>query len=651
MKLQLSIWAENLRKRGLRQPDPYAVVTLMSKEAGAKPVALGKTETIANTVDPDWTKLFWIDNYQLGSELNFVVSIYNGENNKAMGSALFEVGRILGAKGSILGKELKDQGGIVVASLESAHDFGSLQFQLQGLDLIPTQRMRQPDPFFEVQRLRHSAVSGARLWDTIFRSPPIQDTVNPVWGSSFLELSTLCGAHRDKPFRLVVYDHKENGNHVIMGATQLNLDALVQAASGGPEVDRDKALPLKQKGQDAGYIAVLVADVTEPESLPQLDTSPEEPLKVYQNDQEEEIAVAAQSEELTLEGDDDINFIAPTFANFVSGGCELHAMVAIDATASNGDPRQSTSLHRFDSDHNDYKKSLSSICRPLSNFDSDQRYPVYGFGAKRDGQVNHCFSLHDKAGDKQDKDSYVHGVEGILEAYDQAFKSGIIMSSPRDFSQVVRQCTAASLDELENGHAYSILVLLTNGVPADMAQNVLAFQEADSAPLSCVIVGIGDGDFAGMQEFIAKANQGRDKVRFVHTLDAAVLSAAALDHIPGQLEYYFKERNIYPNPEADGADEIVVEPYNEVTDIEVPIEMNQAGDPVVTEQNGTTTPPDGKPSQNQGGQNPGKLNNSVNQIMTEGRKMMKKHKRQIGRIQRNMKREIKKKFPQARFLL
>jgi hypothetical protein len=52
-----------------------------------------------------------------------------------------------------------------------------------------------------------------------------------------------------------------------------------------------------------------------------------------------------------------------------------------------------------------------------------------GFGAKYGGVVRHCF----QCGSKDEVD----GVDGILHAYHEAFKSGLVMSGPTDFSEVI----------------------------------------------------------------------------------------------------------------------------------------------------------------------------------------------------------------------
>ena len=106
----------------------------------------------------------------------------------------------------------------------------------------------------------------------------------------------------------------------------------------------------------------------------------------------------------------------PTFAEFVEGGCELAWEVAIDFTASNGDPMMPSSLHYCDPAGilvNQYQLAIRSVGGIIDNYDTDKKYPVYGFGARIDGNIQHCFSVSDEA----------TGVAGIEEAYMQSVKN------------------------------------------------------------------------------------------------------------------------------------------------------------------------------------------------------------------------------------
>jgi hypothetical protein len=73
----------------------------------------------------------------------------------------------------------------------------------------------------------------------------------------------------------------------------------------------------------------------------------------------------------------------PSFLDFISGGCELNFLVAIDFTGSNGDPKLPTSLHYRDPSgmtRNQYQAAIEAVGGVLEYYDTDKIFPVYGFG-------------------------------------------------------------------------------------------------------------------------------------------------------------------------------------------------------------------------------------------------------------------------------
>lgn len=73
---------------------------------------------------------------------------------------------------------------------------------------------------------------------------------------------------------------------------------------------------------------------------------------------------------------------------------------------------------------------MLKICTMIADYDSDKKYHVLGFGAKKDGELDNCFYT---------TEDEVDGVDGILSAYKGAFKAGIAMSGPTDISQVIME--------------------------------------------------------------------------------------------------------------------------------------------------------------------------------------------------------------------
>ena len=99
--------------------------------------------------------------------------------------------------------------------------------------------------------------------------------------------------------------------------------------------------------------------------------------------------------------------------------------------------------------------------------------------------------------------------------------------------------------------------------------------------MSVVIVGVGKaGGFVNSKKLAEPVEGSRNKVTFVRyqkNQDTNIVAKAALHNIPAQLEAYFIGKDIYPQPESE-SDEILVEPYDETEEVDVPLEFNDAGE-------------------------------------------------------------------------
>lgn len=73
--------------------------------------------------------------------------------------------------------------------------------------------------------------------------------------------------------------------------------------------------------------------------------------------------------------------------------------MAIDYTLSNGPVNNIESLHYLNPSTriNEYTAAISSVMGIIQDYDTDQMYPLYGFGAKLpmapDSAGSHCFAL------------------------------------------------------------------------------------------------------------------------------------------------------------------------------------------------------------------------------------------------------------------
>jgi len=277
----------------------------------------------------------------------------------------------------------------------------------------------------------------------------------------------------------------------------------------------------------------------------------------------------------------------PTFVDYLSGGCQLNLSVAIDFTGSNGDPRIPGTLHHISEDEpNEYEKALGAIVGILANYDYDQKFAVMGFGAKYDGMIRHCF----QCGPNKE----AHGIGGVIDAYERVFKTKLTMSGPTVFAEVIYTSAelathAQACAKARGEQAYSILLIVTDGAVTDLEATKRSIASVSNAPLSIIIVGVGDANFSAMQE-IDDMDLGRDIVQFVpmneFSSSREALTAATLDEVPTQLIQYFMSNGILPMKSVDlNEKNIRMDSYRK--DEEVNLEFGLDGEGGVVLDNGT----------------------------------------------------------------
>ena len=120
---------------------------------------------------------------------------------------------------------------------------------------------------------------------------------------------------------------------------------------------------------------------------------------------------------------------ASTFIDYLQGGVDMSLMVAIDFTASNGHPADIKSLHCIQDPQtgnpviSQYQHAIRVIGNIVSIYDSDQMYPVWGFGLnvpERAPQVLHDFNLNFNK-----ENAEVHGIHGIEQTYINAVNASL----------------------------------------------------------------------------------------------------------------------------------------------------------------------------------------------------------------------------------
>uniref|UniRef100_A0A7M4EDI9 Copine 4 n=1 Tax=Crocodylus porosus TaxID=8502 RepID=A0A7M4EDI9_CROPO len=253
-----------------------------------------------------------------------------------------------------------------------------------------------------------------------------------------------------------------------------------------------------------------------------------------------------------------------SFLDYIMGGCQIQFTVAIDFTASNGDPRNSCSLHYIHPyQPNEYLKALVAVGEICQDYDSDKMFPAFGFGARipPEYKVSHDFAINFNEDNPE-----CAGIQGVVEAY-QSCLPKLQLYGPTNIAPIIQKVAKSASEETNTKEAsqYFILLILTDGVITDMADTREAIVHASHLPMSVIIVGVGNADFSDMQmldgdDGILRSPKGepvlRDIVQFVpfrnfkHASPAA-LAKSVLAEVPNQVVDYYNGKGIKPKCMSD----------------------------------------------------------------------------------------------------
>ena len=245
----------------------------------------------------------------------------------------------------------------------------------------------------------------------------------------------------------------------------------------------------------------------------------------------------------------------PSLIEYLQGGLKLHFSVAIDLTASNGDPRDPNSLHyQTPGFANQYVRALTIIGSILQHYaPTDNMFSAYGFGAELPGQTgvaSSCFPL------SLGHDPRCPGIDGIIAAYQHVLQN-VRLSGPTNFAPLIEEAIRNAADRPNDASVqnYDVLLILTDGVVTDYNRTVEKIIDASyTAPLSIIIIGVGNANFEKMERLDGdnqllstvdgKRTAARDIVQFVplrdfHNQPPDRLASTVLAEMPENIVDYF----------------------------------------------------------------------------------------------------------------
>jgi len=565
MLLNLSLTAHSLQNvaglfKGISDPFVVAFVNNNYNEE------VGRTEVVKNDCSPAWGTLIKI-NYEMGTEMRLNLCIFDfvsGESpldlkkHKSMGSASFDLLSLIRTSGTVLGKKLRKGGRIYVHGEVASQDTSTLRLQVRGLRLSNKEGVfKKADPYFLIRRAFNTNYivtpndppPGCRdepAFANVFRSDIVKSNLNPVWQEHILSVADLCNGSYDALLLIQVFDAQKKSPDLFMGQTTTNLRALL---------DKPKlALMDGKKVQQLGTITVLKAELGNTGIRPQEAApafAPPAPAP----------APSPAPAPAVVPNTTSSSPPTPTWLDYINSGCEIQLQIACDFTASNGDPRIKGTLHAFnDGNTNEYQCVLRSIGSALLGFDDDKKVPFLGFGAKINGQVNHCFGVLSLSGDAE-VDCNGNGSDGLLHAYNNFMQSGICMSSPTVFSEVIGTAIAKAASAQESKRrlfqqCYSVLLIVTDGFvdESDLRATQQLCSLLPTTPLSIVIVGVGSASLTRPMASIPNTNFV-DFRSVYREGGRELLNKKALEGVGEDLVKYFQKIDMQPKESAPMTDE------------------------------------------------------------------------------------------------
>ncbi|KAI9144386.1 Copine-domain-containing protein [Paraphysoderma sedebokerense] len=526
--VEISVSCEKLLDLDVLSKSDPMVVLFQEPGKGQQWVELGRTERMKNNLNPKFTKTFKMQYYfEMVQDLVFRVydvdsKTTNLEKQEYIGEVRTTMAQLVSSRNGVFRKELNNpaypsrrNGDLIVTTVEITKP-ETLKIQLHGKNLDKKDFFGKSDPYIKVYRILDLNTQPPKL-ALVYQSEIIKNNLNPSWNAFHIEINKLLGSGDDvysRPFYVECYDWDKDSTHDIIGSAKIVLaDLLAQKTNYTVDLINSK------KQAKSGY-----------KNSGQLFATQVELIKEF------------------------------SFLDYLSSGTEVSFGVAIDFTASNGEPSRPGTLHYIHPSGapNDYMKAIWSVGHVIMPYDTDKNFPVFGFGAQfTDGKVYHDFHVNFNPANPE-----VHGVEGILQAYQNCIRS-VALYGPTNFAPIIRKMSTIAAEASRGPHPrYFVLLIITDGEISDFDDTKDAIVAASELPLSIVIVGVGSADFSCMDDldsdrqalkdrFGKKA--ARDIVQFVPfrqfqdpVYGPDLLAREVLAEVPTQVVAYMKSKGIKP---------------------------------------------------------------------------------------------------------
>ena len=417
-KVELSVKCEDLKNMDFfSKSDPIVVMYLKRGGHNAKYQEIGRTEIIWDNLNPEFTKKFVVDYYfEEVQPIKFEVYDIDNEATRDLSSQDFlgqiEMTLAEAAQGEIkrplLGKSNSggSHGNIIISAEELNAESANTIFHIKA---NASNVKKQKGFIFSSNSNVYLSVSKCASFDpdsnnyiSVHKTSPISSS-SPSYPNFDISSQLLCNGDMHRPIRFSLIHNAANGTLTTLHTFQTTPEELA-----------------------SGFLNLSCKDNSK--------------TKLTLNSRAE---------------------TRPSFISYLNSGMELNFHVAVDFTASNGDPATPSSLHFLNPQQmNCYEFAIHSIGEVLEQYDTDKLFPAYGFGARLppNGMVSHDFSLNGSIDNPE-----VQGVQGIMQAYKNTLSS-IRLYGPTNFSPIIRRVTqhvrSMASEQSSSNKSYSVLMIL-----------------------------------------------------------------------------------------------------------------------------------------------------------------------------------------------
>ena len=509
---------------------------------------IGRTEVCRENRNPTFGTTFRLE-FKFQEEQHYIVRVYNEDlqystdlkEHDFIGGYFFTLGELMGAGGCSIARPLHNgKSFLILVGQEIIETREVLEFRFSGQDLGLLERKRKNmqvakdvakdvldtmqkvniatvlekfDPYFRFEKLNKDD----QTWKTVWKSEVIKDNQNPTWDGARIPLQLLCDDDPYTTVRITIWDYHKHSPDIILGFVETTVNELVQKSQRGIPVFNvmieKKRILRGTKLKKAGVLKVLKSNIVQ----------------------------------------------IPSMLQYISGGCRMDLMFAIDYTKANGDWRDESSQHYHSSTWlNDYQAAIRKIATVYGWFEGEKDYTIWGYGASiNDMQTRAPFLLGEKLKD----------ADALVEAYDAHFTSRINESfelgKDAYLKPVIQAGMYRAIKSNQISQCYSTLVILTTGEINDLSDTIdVICAAAEDAPMSIVIIGVGTGDFQLIDILTGHGDESgklrhsngvpiaRELVSFVtfHEFggNASQCVVEGLREVPEQFVQYFTNSGIKP---------------------------------------------------------------------------------------------------------